>query len=58
VHIESIPTKGWKRHALMIRLGIKGLKAMKNVPSGGTTLHVFHASNEKYLQARNSGGTI
>jgi hypothetical protein len=42
----------------MIRLGIKGLKAMKNVPSGGTTLHVFHACNEKYLQARNSGGTI
>jgi len=42
----------------MITLGSWGLKAMKNVSSGGTTLHVFHARNEKYLQARNSGGTF
>jgi len=36
----------------MITLGSWGLKAVKNVPSGGgTTQHVFHARNEKYLQA-------
>lgn len=64
VHIESIPTKGWQRHGLMITLGSWGFKAVKNVPSGGTTLDVFqtldvfHAHNEKYLQAQNSGGTF
>jgi hypothetical protein len=42
----------------MITLGSWGLKAVKNVRSGVTTLDVFHARNEKYLQAQNSGGTF